>query len=114
MIDLSRLPPPTVVETYSYEAILAARKQDLIDLFPADRQAELAAVLALESEPLTKFLEESSYREVLLRARVNDAARAVMLAYATGADLEHLAAYLGVERLEGETDDRLRTRTQMA
>ena len=99
LIDLSQLPPPNVVEALDYETILAQRKTALVARYPADRQADVAAVLALESEPLTKFLEESAYRELLLRQRINEAARAVMLAYARGADLEHIAALFGVFRL---------------
>lgn len=98
-IDLSLIPPPNVVEPLDYESILAARKAALLDLLPeADRPA-LAATLALESEALTKFLEESAYRELLLRARINDAAHGVMLAYAVKEDLDQLAANYGVTRL---------------
>ena len=99
LIDLSQLPPPNVVEALDYESILAQRKAALVARYPADKQTDVAAVLALESEPLTKFLEESAYRELLLRQRINEAARAVMLAYAQGADLEHIAALFGVFRL---------------
>lgn len=92
-IDLSRLKPPSIVERLDFETILGAMKADLILRAP-----ELAAVLTLESEPAVKILEVAAYRELLLRARVNDAARAVMLATATGSDLDHLAALFGVGR----------------
>ncbi len=49
-------------------------------------------VLALESEPIVKNLQENTYREVLLRQRINEAAQAAMLAYAIGSDLDQLAA----------------------
>ncbi|BDD79932.1 hypothetical protein [Burkholderia phage FLC10] len=126
-IDLSRLQSPDIVETIDYETLLAARKARLVSLYPADQQAEVAAALQLESEPMNIALQENAYREVVLRQRVNDAARAVMLAYAKGKDLEHLAALFEVERLtitpadpandidavyEGDTD--LRARTQLA
>jgi hypothetical protein len=61
---VSLLPVPDVVETLDYEVILAAMKADL-----AARAPELAAVLALESEPVVKLLEVCAYRELLLRAR---------------------------------------------
>jgi phage-related baseplate assembly protein len=93
-IDLSLLPVPDVVEALVFETILAALKADL-----AARAPDLAPVLALESEPVVKLLEVVAYRELLLRARVNDAARAAFLATATGADLENLAAFYGVARL---------------
>ncbi|AXF23494.1 baseplate assembly protein [Burkholderia pyrrocinia] len=126
-IDLSRLPAPDVVEEIDFEAMLAERKAGLLSLVPDDRRAEVAAALELESEPITIMLQESVYREMYLRQRVNDAARAVMLAFAMDGDLDQLAALLGVKRLEitpadpeagtpavmeGNTD--LRYRTQLA
>lgn len=108
-IDLSALPAPEIVETVSFEAIVSAIKSDVILRYP-----EAEPVLALESEPMVKLIEVFAYRELILRARINDAAKSVMLAYATGSDLEHLAALLGVARLTDETDDRLRARTQLS
>ena len=99
IIDLSQLPAPDVVEELDYEAILNDRKATLISLFPADEQEALARTLALESEPLTKFLQENAYREVMWRSRVNEAARAVMLAYAAGKDLDVMAANSNTARL---------------
>jgi len=108
-IDMSRLPAPNVVEPLDYETILATIKADLLAIAP-----ELGGVLALESEPATKLVEVFAYRELLLRARINDAAQSTMLAYARGADLDNLAALLGVARLADETDDRLRSRAQLS
>jgi Phage-related baseplate assembly protein len=126
-IDLSQLPAPDIVETIDFESLLAERKAKLVSLYPADQQAEVAAALALESEPMNIHLQENAYREIVLRQRVNDAARAVMLAYATGKDLAQLAALFGISKLtivepdpandiEGvyESDTDLRARTQLA
>lgn len=99
-IDLSRLPAPSVIEPLDYETILAELTADL-----TDRDPELAETLSLESEPLTKLLEVAAYRELLLRQRINEAAKAVMLAYAQDEDLEHLAALFDVERLEIDPGD---------
>lgn len=112
-IDTTTLPAPDIVETLDYETILAARKAALIAITPAADQAAIAATLAIESEPLTLLLQESAYREMILRARINDAARARLVAYATGADLDQLAAFYGLTRLPGETDTRFRTRLQL-
>ncbi|UYK97170.1 baseplate assembly protein [Pantoea stewartii] len=98
-IDLSQLPAPNVVETLDYETLLAERKATLISLYPADQQASVARVLALESDPLLKLLQENAYREVILRQRVNEAAKAVMVAWANGSDLDQLGANNGVTRL---------------
>lgn len=98
-IDLSLIPAPAVVEPLDFETLLAQRKAALTALWPeADRPA-LAATLALETEPLTKYLQESAYRELLLRARINTAAHACMLPYASGPDLDNLGALYSVTRL---------------
>ena len=99
MIDLSLLTAPTVIESLNYEAILAERKQYLISLYPLEEQESITATLALESEPIVKLLQESAYRELLLRNRVNTAAAAVMLAFAKGADLDQIGANYGCARL---------------
>ncbi|WOA54373.1 baseplate J/gp47 family protein [Dickeya solani] len=98
-VDLSQLSAPGVVETLDYETLLEARKSAFLALYPESERPAVVATLALESEPVVKLLQEGTYREILLRQRINEAARAVMLAYATGADLEQLAANLNVERL---------------
>lgn len=98
-IDLSQLPVPDVVEELDFETILAERKATLISLYPEEEQATVARTLALESEPIVKLLQENAYREVIWRQRVNEAAKAVMLAYATGRDLDVLGGNFGVSRL---------------
>lgn len=91
-IDLSTLPAPTIVETLDFETILAAMLADL-----RARDATFDALV--ESDPAYKILEVAAYREVLIRQRVNDAARATMLAYALGSDLDQIGALFGVQRL---------------
>jgi phage-related baseplate assembly protein len=93
-IDLAQLPIPDVIEAVDFETILAEMKADLIS-----RDASLADVLQLESEPVVKLLEVCAFRETVLRQRVNEAAKANMLAYALGADLDNLGALFGVTRL---------------
>jgi len=99
-IDLSQIPAPQVVESLDFEQILAERKASLVSYYPEAEQAAVAAQLELESDPRTKMLQESAYREILLRARINGAAKAVMLAYAIGEDLDNMGALFGVQRLE--------------
>ncbi|MGN5114967.1 baseplate J/gp47 family protein [Aeromonas jandaei] len=98
-ITLSQLPQPDVIELLDYETILAERKAYLVNLYPADQQASVTATLALESEPITKLLQENAYRELILRQRINDAAVANMLAWAKGSDLDNLVANWNVQRL---------------
>ncbi len=98
-IDLSQLPAPDVVEALDYETLLAERKATLISLYPAEQQDAVARMLALESDPVVKLLQENAYREVILRQRVNEAAKAVMVAYSLADDLDQLGANNGVTRL---------------
>ncbi|EDZ4574226.1 baseplate assembly protein [Salmonella enterica] len=99
VIDLSRLPPPQIVDVPDFETLLAERKAAFVAFYPVDEQDAVRRTLALESEPVTKLLQESTYREILLRQRINEAARAVMVAYSIGNDLEQLAANCNVKRL---------------
>lgn len=98
-IDLSQLPPPDVVESLEFELIFTERKNALIAAVPEEQRAAIVRTLALESEPLTKLLQENSYRELILRQRINEAARASMVAFAVGSDLDQLAANNNVKRL---------------
>ncbi|MGX9776744.1 baseplate assembly protein [Janthinobacterium aestuarii] len=98
-IDLTQLPAPSVVEMLDFEAILATRKAHLVSLLPETERAAVTALLALESEPATKLLEENAYQETILRNRVNEAGKAVMLAFALDGDLDQLGANVNVERL---------------
>ncbi|NWC97344.1 baseplate J/gp47 family protein [Pseudomonas sp. P7779] len=128
-IDLSQLPAPQIVEQIDYELILAERKAYMISLWPIEEQPEIAARLEMESEPLTKLLEENAYRETIWRQRVNEASIANLLALAKGPDLDQLAGNFNVTRLVVqeakplanppvarlmESDDSLRERAQMS
>jgi phage-related baseplate assembly protein len=109
---LAGLPKPTIIEPLDYETILADRKAAVVAGF--DTRGVAYDVDALESDSAIILTEDASYREELLRARGNDIARARYRLYATGSDLDHLAEYYGVRRMEGETDDRLNARITLA
>jgi phage-related baseplate assembly protein len=119
-VDLSRLPAPTIVEQLSFDAIFAQNRAQLVDLFPAFDAN-------VESDPLVKALQVFSYRELLLRQQFNERALQVMVAYSAGSNLDHLAALVGVARIEldpgdpdqdvsptYESDDALRQRIVLA
>ena len=103
MIDLSTVTAPQVVEALDFEAIFAQLKAELLARLPG-----VADVLELESEPITKLLQVMAYREVLLRQRVNEAARAVMVAYAVGGTRHKLSMIATVtncqRRFKTDTD----------
>jgi phage-related baseplate assembly protein len=93
-IDLSGLPAPDVLIPIDYENMLAAIKADLIS-----RDPSLTDALSLESDPLTKLLESVAYLHMLKTNQVNQTAKAMLLAYATGTTLDHLASAVNVSRL---------------
>lgn len=102
--DLSKLPAPDVLEALSFDAILAARLASL------STSAELVGVVYdtghLKTDPLRLDQEVSTDRELMIRARINDAAKAVMLATAWGSNLDHIAAtYYGISRLQTPVED---------
>ncbi|HEX8554828.1 MAG TPA: baseplate J/gp47 family protein, partial [Sphingomonas sp.] len=119
-VDLSRLPAPTLIEQPGFEAVLAAMVADL--------KARLPILTALiDSDPVMKLLQVTAYREVLLRRAFQDAGLQLFVAYATGANLDHLGALVGVARLTltpadpvtgapaiMESDDALRQRIVLA
>lgn len=130
LVDLKKLPAPKVVQELSYETLLTQRKEKFLSLQESDEMRQhWQARLQLESEPVVKLLEENAYLELLLRTNINESAKAVMLAYATGSDLDQLGALFGIKRLiiqaedlnahppipaKYEDDERFRTRIQMS
>lgn len=119
-IDLSALPPPTLVDQPDFETRFAAKLARLVANLP-----EFNALV--ESDPAIKLLESDSYDELLLAQACNDAARQMLIAYATGSNLDQLGALYGVARLEitpadpesgaaavMESDDELRHRILLA
>ena len=117
-VDLSQLPAPQLVETFDPESLRVAVIADFVALYP-----EFNALTP--ADPAIKELELLAYRELLLRHRVNEAGLSRMLAFATGADLDHIAAHYGVTRKTitpadpatntaavMESDDDLRARIQ--
>jgi len=97
-IDLSRLDPPEVLDEPSYEDILEEMLGELrdkdpdLDLGPAD--------------PARKVLEVAAYRELLRRQDQNNRIRRLLLAYASGSDLDHIGVtYHATERRVTEEPD---------
>ncbi|MFB9149522.1 baseplate assembly protein [Roseovarius ramblicola] len=91
-VDLTQLAPPDIVQEIDFEQVLAAMLADL-----RARDPDFDALV--ESDPAFKLLEVAAWRETLLRQRINEAAQAVMLAYAAGPDLDQIGANYSVARL---------------
>lgn len=94
-VDLSRLAAPSVIEALDYETIVDQAKVQFAQICA---EAGVPFDATVESDPVVKLIELFAWRELILRQRVNDAARAVMPAFAVGTDLDHLAALFGIER----------------
>ena len=92
-VDLSSLPFPNVLEQLDFEDELQQCKNDILA-----RDPELEEALQFESEPLVKLLQTFAYRFLIKTGQINAKAKALMLAYAEKADLDHLAANRSVYR----------------
>lgn len=121
-IELSQLPAPNLVESLSFDHINDAILADYKARFPD-------AELNFASDPVVKLIECFAYRELLIRARINEGAESVLLAKASSLELDYLGQRFGVKRavVEGagqsngsattpvlESDARFRTRIQLA
>ncbi|MBE0367626.1 baseplate assembly protein [Pseudoalteromonas aurantia] len=126
-IELNQLPTPSLVESLSFDAISSAILADYKTRFP-DAQLNFA------SDPVIKLIECFAYRELLVRARINEGAEAVLLAKATRTELDYLGQRFGVKRAVRagvdqvnnvnsvasddssafESDERFRTRIKLA
>jgi phage-related baseplate assembly protein len=94
-VNLSQLAAPNAVESLDFETIFAAMLSDMQSRMVA---AGASFTALLESDPVYKILEVCAYRELLVRQRANEAVRAVMLAFATDSDLDHIGANFNVAR----------------
>jgi phage-related baseplate assembly protein len=123
VVNLSALPAPDVLEPLDFEDIY----QEVLADFRFQMGDNWTALL--ESDPVVKLLEVAAYQKLMSRARINDAAKSSLLAYARGTDLDNRAADYGVERLKiteadpdafppipkvMEKDDALLYRTQLS
>lgn len=103
-LNLDSLAAPEIIEDISFQDIFNELRADFEQRFP-----DFSALV--HSDPAIKLLEVAAYREVILRARVNDAFKATLLAFAAAGDLDNLAAFYGLTRISQETDEELRDRT---
>lgn len=108
LVSLGTLPPPEIIAEPEFEEIF----RELVTQF----QALLPAYeLLLESDPIVKVLQAMAYREMIYRGLLNRAARNNLLAFAEGANLDHLGAFYNVARLTypyTESDNAFRFRIQ--
>ncbi|WIE52588.1 baseplate J/gp47 family protein [Pseudomonas sp. GM17] len=98
-VELSQLPAPQVLESLDFEEIYGEELQRFREYMGDKWDA------VLESDPITKLLELGAFRRMQNRARVNDSAKSLLLAYATKADLDQLAGNVSLQRLVVQAED---------
>ncbi|WP_347453651.1 baseplate J/gp47 family protein [Acinetobacter thermotolerans] len=91
IVDFSQLPPPNLIKELDFETLFNERKEKFIALYPEDEQAPWRAILSRESDPVVKILQENAYLEMLYQHKCNTDARALLIAFSEGSDLDHLA-----------------------
>lgn len=111
VIDLSSLPKPTIIHAIDWESEITSfieqLKTDLPDW-----------VGVFESDPFLKVAQSWAYRLLLERQSHNQDAQSILLAYAVGQDIDHIAAtyyaFAGIKRAAGESDASFKQRVQLA
>ena len=85
-VDYSALPFPDAIESWTFDAIIAARMQDFLARWARkqiiDPSLPSYDVEKLESDPAKILQEVDADREGLLRQRINEAVRATYLSKA--------------------------------
>ncbi|MBA8757697.1 baseplate assembly protein J [Wolbachia pipientis] len=94
---------PNIIELLNFEEIFSRMKEELVN-----RDKSFTGLV--ESDPAIKILEVAAWRELLLRERINEAAKSNLLKFARGEELDNLAEFYGVEREKEEDDERFRKR----
>jgi len=103
--DLTSLPAPQILDSITLKDL---RDRILTNFIEAEPEYESL----LASDPAVTVLDTYVFREFIVRLRINSAIKGMLLAYATGDNLDNIAANFLIERLSGETDEAFRTRIQ--
>lgn len=98
--DLRALPSPQMVDNVEYQQILDGLVSDVRSIDPEFE--------ARDSDPGMVLLREFAEYAYTLRQYIAVRAQAQLFPYATGADLDNLAAMVGVTRDVGQDDEQLR------
>ena len=89
--ELVGLPAPDVLETLDYDITLG----EIVAQFRG-RYPQYSSIV--EGDPGYSVLQAIAWQETMTRKRINDAARALLVTHAVGADLDNLGALLAVTR----------------
>lgn len=118
IIDPSQLAELSVIEVPDKEAILRERMLQLKAIWTSYDPPYGAEydVEGLEFDPIKINQEVTTYFDLMLRDRINQAARATTLAFSSDHDIDVVASRYpgGVPRLAGESDERYRMRVWLS
>jgi len=92
---LKKIPSPELLENLDYKKLLKKLENTFKECLD-DQEIKL-----LESDNYKALLEVLAYRELILRARINEAIKSMLLPYATANDLDNVVALYGIQRLKG-------------
>ena len=110
-LDLSQLPSPSLVDV-DFERSFDERKVRLVELLNV--AGFDTTVQDLETDPYVILQRADNIREMLSKLGLNDVFRQTLVAFATGAALDHVGATLHfLRRMSGEGDERYRFRLQL-
>lgn len=115
-IDLSKLPPPDIIEEVAEEKILEGYLARFREMMPG--------VEIRESDPAFRVMAACAYREYYLRKRFNDTFRQSLFAFSEGTNLDNMVPLFQTSRriiedengkvVRRESDDELRSRAHLA
>ena len=103
-VDLTTLPRPVFVTND-----VLSRVNELVARYEA-----ATGKTVYPAQPERLLIDNIAYADANIRAALQYAGEQNLLAYAEDAALDHLAAFFGVTRLDGESDDHLRERVRLA
>lgn len=104
-IHLDDLPYPNVLQPIDVEDVFEQLKAEFLANF--DPSHPIHQALTLESEPIVKNLQVLAYRLSLKVEHINQSARSLMLAFATGSDLDHIGVtYYRLQRKLIQSEDK--------
>ena len=85
------LPDPNIIDPSTYEQIFNRKLTNFQNEYPQFTNVQ-------EGDPLYELIQASAYDELNLRKRINNAYQQTLLQYATGTNLDHLVALIGLTR----------------
>ena len=90
-LDFPDLPTPEIIDTSTYEEILARKLEKFRQLAPGYTNI-------VEGDPIYMMAQVSAYDELNLRKQINNAYRQTNILYATGTNLDYLVANVNLVR----------------